>query len=158
MKSLHWNRNLSTSKPSEEEPILLLGLAKGGTPIFSYIFTEDWTHNDDLVGGFLSALDSFSGELFSEGLDRAKFGNYMVILKSFHSFSICYLFKGQSYLATKRLEKFIETIKNSKDLMKIFDRFYENHVFIDLKKHPILELLLKEIFIEKEPLMIDEFE
>ncbi|TFF87740.1 MAG: tetratricopeptide repeat protein [Promethearchaeota archaeon] len=158
IERLIWKRDLSSIKPSEEDPILLLVLAKGGTPVLSHIFTEEWSHDDDLVGGFLSALDSFIGELFSEGLDRAVFGKYMVIVKSFNSFSIFYLFKGQSYMATKRLDKFVENIVNSKELKRIFDRFYENHVFVELKKYPHLERIFNEIFIERSQLLIKEFD
>ncbi len=149
MKSLLWDRDLSALEYSDEEPILILILAEGGVTMFSHIFSKEWSHEDDLVGGFLSALDSFSGELFSEGLDRAKFGRHTVLMKSFETFSICYLFKGESYLAQKRINRFIEQIQNSDEIKETFNSFYRTHQTIDLKDNPPLKLLFTEIFIQK---------
>ncbi|MEE9377604.1 MAG: tetratricopeptide repeat protein, partial [Candidatus Lokiarchaeia archaeon] len=150
MKSLLWDRDLSSLEYSDEDPVLILILAEGGVPIFSHIFSKEWSHEDDLVGGFLSALDSFSGELFSEGLDRAKFGQHTVLMKPFESFSMCYLFKGQSYLAQKRINKFIESILATEKFKDLFNSFYKTHQTIDLKNVPPLKLLFTEIFIHKK--------
>ena len=118
-------------------------------PIFSHIFSKEWSHEDDLVGGFLSALNSFSGELFSEGLDRAKFGQHTVLMKPFESFSMCYLFKGQSYLAQKRINRFIESILTTEKFKDFFNSFYKTHQTIELKENPPLKLLFTDIFIHK---------
>ncbi len=149
MKSLLWDRDLSSLENSDEDPVLILILAEGGVTMFSHIFSKDWSHEDDLVGGFLSALNSFSGELFSEGLDRAKFGRHTVLMKSFETFSICYLFKGVSYLAQKRINSFIEQIQNSDEIKETFNSFYRTHQTIELKENPPLKFLLTDIFIHK---------
>jgi len=150
MQSLLWNRDLSSLEYSEEDPVLLLILAEGGVPIFSHIFTKEWSFEEDLVGGFLSAIDSFSGELFSEGLDRAKFGQHTVLMKPFSTFSACYLFKGQSYLAKKRMDKFIESIQKTEELKGIFENFNRTHQTIELKENPPLKILLTDVFIHKK--------
>ncbi len=149
MKSLLWDRDLSSLENSDEDPVLILILAEGGVTMFSHIFSKDWSHEDDLVGGFLSALNSFSGELFSEGLERAKFGRHTVLMKSFETFSICYLFKGESYLAQKRINSFIEQIQNSDEIKETFNSFYRTHQTIELKENPPLKFLLTDIFIHK---------
>jgi len=149
IRSLLWDRDLSSLEHSDEDPVLILILAEGGVTVFSYIFSKDWSHEDDLIGGFLSALDSFSGELFSEGLDRAKFGQHTVLMQPFTSFSVCYLFKGQSYQAQKRVEKFIENIQNTENLNEIFERFYKTHQTINLDENPPLETLFNDIFVHK---------
>ncbi len=149
MKSMLWDRDLSSMEHTEEDPVLMLILAEGGVPAFSYIFSKEWSHEDDLVGGFLSALDSFSGELFSEGLDRAKFGQHTVLMKPFTSFSLCYLFKGQTYLAQKKLQNFIENIQNKENILNIFERFYKTHQTIKLDDYPPLKTVFNEIFIHK---------
>ncbi|MHA2087425.1 MAG: tetratricopeptide repeat protein, partial [Promethearchaeota archaeon] len=66
----------------DEEPVLLLILAEGGFLLFSYPFSDEVKVEDELFGGFLSAITSFSDEALSEGLDRAKFGQYMVLMKN----------------------------------------------------------------------------
>ncbi|MFW9902672.1 MAG: tetratricopeptide repeat protein [Candidatus Thorarchaeota archaeon] len=149
MNNLLWNRDLSSVEYSDEEPILLLVLEEAGVTIFSHIFTKEWSHDDDLVGGFLSAINSFSGELFSEGLDRAKFGQHTVLMKSFETFSTCYLFKGDSYPAQKKINNFIEQIQNSEEIKETFNSYYKTHKSIGLKENPPLKLLLTDIFIHK---------
>ncbi|MBY8984290.1 MAG: tetratricopeptide repeat protein [Candidatus Lokiarchaeota archaeon] len=151
MKSLLWDRDLSSLEYTEEDPVIILILAEGGVSIFSHIFSKDWSYEDDLVGGFLSAMNSFSGELFSEGLDRAKFGKHTVLMKPFASFFACYLFKGQSYLANKKLSKFIKNIETNKRVKIIFESYYKNHKTINLEENPPLEELFTEVFIQKIP-------
>ena len=58
----------------DEQAILLLIIAEGGSLLFSYTFSEEWKFDDELFGGFLTAFNSISDEIFSEGLDRVKFG------------------------------------------------------------------------------------
>jgi len=148
--NLSWKRDFSSLEHSEENPILLLVLSEGGLPIFSYVFSEDWSFEDDLLGGFLSAINSFSGELFSKGLDRAKFGEHTVLMKAVATFSICYLYKGQSYLAQKRINNFIKRFENTTEIWEPFNDFYKTHQSIDLKKNDSLKLLITDIFIRKK--------
>ncbi len=91
-------KNLPTELLDEISVPLLIVL-EGGVLVFSYPFTDEWKHDNELFGSFLSAFTSFSDEYFSEGLDLAKFGQYTVFMKSIANFSVCYLFKGQTYLA-----------------------------------------------------------
>ena len=148
--NLLWKRDFSSLEHSEEEPILLLVLSEGGIPIFSHVFSKEWSFEDDLFGGFLSAINSFSGELFSKGLDRAKFGEHTVLMKAVATFSICYLYKGQSYLAQKRIKNFIEQFQNTTEIWEPFNDFYKTHQSIDLKKNDSLKLLITDIFIRKK--------
>lgn len=150
MKSLIWKQDLSSLEYTNEDPMILLVLSEGGVPIFSHIFSQNWAFEDDLVGGFLSAINSFSGELFSEGLDRANFGQHTVLMKPFSSFSVCYLFKGQSYLANKKIKKFIGTIETNEQLKEIFENYYKNHQTINLTENPPLEELFTNVFINKK--------
>ncbi|MHA1461246.1 MAG: tetratricopeptide repeat protein [Promethearchaeota archaeon] len=148
--NLLWKRDFTSLEHSEEEPILLLVLSEGGIAIFSHVFSKEWSFEDDLFGGFLSAINSFSGELFSKGLDRAKFGEHTVLMKSVASFSICYLFKGQSYLAQKRINNFIKQFENTTEIWQTFNNFYKTHQTIELNKNASLKLLITDIFILKK--------
>jgi len=148
--NLLWKRDFSSLEHSDEEPILLLVLSEGGVPIFSHVFSKDWSFEDDLFGGFLSAINSFSGELFSKGLDRAKFGEHTVLMRAVASFTICYLFKGQSYLAQKRINKFINRFQNTTEILQTFDNFYKTLQTIELKNNISLKLLITDIFIHKK--------
>ncbi|MCK4383708.1 MAG: tetratricopeptide repeat protein, partial [Candidatus Lokiarchaeota archaeon] len=130
----------------DEDPVLLLIVAEGGILLFSYPFSDEIKVNDELFGGFLSAITTFSDEALSEGLDRAKFGQYTVLMKNITNFSFCYLFKGQSYLAQKKLSNFTENFQKNTSMMQTLTKFNQTSQVIELKEFPFLEGFIKEIF------------
>ncbi len=134
------------SKIGDEEPILLMLIAEGGVLLFSYPFSEEWKRNNELLGSFMSAFTSFSDEFFSEELDRVKFGQYTVLMKAILNFSICYVFKGQSYLAKKKLTHFTNRIQNNRSIAQTLNDFYNKSQVIEIKNFPFLEIFITEIF------------
>ncbi|MFX0020945.1 MAG: tetratricopeptide repeat protein [Candidatus Hermodarchaeota archaeon] len=147
MKRMIQKRKVEIPVPFEEDPLLLLIVTEGGVPAFSHAFSKDWHFSDELFSGFLSSFDSISKEVFSEGLDRAKFGEYTIIISSFGKFLICYLFKGQSYYAKQKLAYFTEHLKTNSSVEQILNRFLKNFHTILLKEYPILQELIMESFI-----------
>ncbi|MFW9875404.1 MAG: hypothetical protein ACFFG0_20040 [Candidatus Thorarchaeota archaeon] len=133
----------------EEEPVVLLILTTGGVPIFSYPFVDEWKFDDELFGGFMSSFSSISDEIFSEGLDRAKFGQYTVLMESISDFLICYLFKGQIYLAKQKLTEFVQRIQNNPSIWQTLKKFQKTSEVVELRDFPVLENLLTEIFLIK---------
>ncbi|MFW9942160.1 MAG: tetratricopeptide repeat protein [Candidatus Thorarchaeota archaeon] len=131
----------------DEQSILLLILAEGGILIYSYSFTEEWKFDDELFGGFLTAFNSISDEIFAEGLDRVKFGQNTVLMESIENFIACYLFKGQTYPAKQKLTKFIDEIKKSSSIWQTLDTFHKTSQVVEPKDLPQIEELIKEIFI-----------
>lgn len=99
----------------------------------------------------MSSFSSISDEIFSEGLDRAKFGPYTVLMESIRDFSICYLFKGQIYLAKQKLTKFVERIQNNTSIWQTLNKFQKTSQVVELKDIPVMESLLSEIFLIKNP-------
>ena len=130
-----------------ETPGLLLIIGEGGFPLFSNLFAEKYAIEEDLIGGFLSAFNSFSGEIFSKGLDRAKFGDQRLLMQSIDGFSVCYLFKGQTFLAKQKLTRFTASIKNVTSIWNTLNKFNKASQIVELKDLPSLELLISEIFI-----------
>ncbi|MFX0004280.1 MAG: tetratricopeptide repeat protein [Candidatus Hodarchaeota archaeon] len=156
MKRMIQKRGVEIPVLFEEEPLLLLVLTEGGVPAFSHTFSKDWKFSDELFSGFLSSFDSISKEVFSEGLDRAKFGDYTILISSFGNFLICYLFKGQSYYAKQKLGYFADHIKTTSSVEQIFINFLKNYHTIQLKEYPILEELVIESFLSGENWLIKE--
>ncbi len=142
-------RELELPDLPDEDPIVLLIISEGGRPVFSESFVEEWAFEDHLFGGFLTAVNSFSDEMFSEGLNRANFGEYTIIMNSLSPFLVCYLFKGQSYLAQQRVKKFIDNIKKDKNLWKTFNEYNQTCRVVQLEDVPLLGSLITEIFLEK---------
>lgn len=133
----------------DEESILLMIIAEGGVLIFSYPFSEEWKFDDELFGGFLTAFNSISDEIFAEGLDRVMFGNQTVLMEQVASFSFCYLFKGQTYIARQKLAKFVEEMQKNTSLWKSLEQHFKTSQTLELKEYPILESLIENIFITK---------
>ncbi len=146
---LQGKRAIEAPELINEKPTLLLIIAEGGVLLFSYPFTDEWKRDDELFSSFLSAFTSFSSEFFTKGLDRAKFGDDLILMESIGHFSICYLFKGQTYPATQRLSKFTEEIQNATPVWQTLENFYNASQVLELKDSPKLESLITEIFIDK---------
>ena len=142
-------RVVEPSEIQDEESVVILIISKGGNPIFSQSFTEGWSFKDHLFGGFLSAVNSFSDEMFSQGLDRAIFGEYTIIMNAVSPFIICYLFKGQSFLAQQRMKHFVDTIQNDKKIWEPIKKYYQANRLVQEKDIPSLDSLVNEVFIER---------
>jgi tetratricopeptide (TPR) repeat protein len=147
MELLQGKRAIETPEPNPEVPVLLLIIGEGGFPLFSNPFKEKLIIEEDLVSAFLSAFNSFSSEVFSKGLDRAKFGEYMILFQSAGSFSVCYLFKGQTYTARQKLNKFAKYIISTKSIWQTLNSFYRTSRVVELKDSPSLQTLIADIFI-----------
>ena len=97
-------------------PMVLLIMAKSGLPLYTKIFSKEWKFSDGLFSGFLSAFNSFSDQIFSEGLDRANFGNYTILMTGVPPFRSCYVFKGHSFLAQQKFSQFNESLQKSEPI------------------------------------------
>ncbi|MHA1985966.1 MAG: hypothetical protein ACW98D_04935 [Promethearchaeota archaeon] len=140
-------RDIDPPELVDEEPTLLLIIAEGGVLIFSHPFTDEWKQDDTLFSSFLSAFTSFSDDFLSEGLDRVKFEQHTVLMESVGSFSVCYLYKGQTYPAKQKLSKFIEAIQNNTSFWPVLEKFYKMSQILEIKDSPFLEHLITNIFI-----------
>ncbi|MHA2284130.1 MAG: tetratricopeptide repeat protein [Promethearchaeota archaeon] len=149
MNDMVRKRVVEPSEIQQEESVVILIISEGGNPIFSQSFVEGWSFQDHLFGGFLSAVNSFSDEMFSQGLDRAIFGEYTIIMNVVSPFILCYLFKGQSFLAQQRMKFFIDTIQNDKEIWETIEKYYQANQFVHVKDIPSLDLLVNEIFIKR---------
>ena len=146
LKNMIQKRRNGPSDIKEEDPIMILVISEGGTPTFSNLFADTFMVEDDLISGFLSAFNTFSGELFSEGLDRASFGEFTLMMKPISRFLLCYIFKGQSFFAQKRIEHFIERLEMNQDLMNKFNEYHAINRVIELKDFPVLDSIINEVF------------
>ena len=65
--------------------------------------------------------------------------------------SFCYLFKGQTYPAKQKFDKFIERIQELTPIFQTLENFYQTSQVAELKDIPLLEPLILEIFSNKKP-------
>ena len=150
LERIQGKRAVEAPESVDEQSTILLILAEGGVLIFSYPFSNEWRIDEDLFSSFLSAFTSFSTEFFSKGLDRVKFGDDMMLMESIGSFSFCYLFKGQTYLARQKLTKFTEEVQNNSSLWGSLERHYKTSQILELKDTPVLENLITDIFLSQK--------
>jgi hypothetical protein len=102
----------------EEEPLMLLILDDGGVSLFSKNFASAEQLREQLIGGFLTAINAFMQEAFSVSgsIERIKHKEYTLLLKTLDPLLFCYVFQGQSYTAIQKLDQFVDNVQNSKQL------------------------------------------
>ena len=149
MENMFRKRAIEAPELLDEEPVLLLIVSEGGRPIFSQSFVKDQAFEDHLFGGFFTTINSFISDKFSEGLDRAIFGEHTLLMNSVSPFLMCYVFKGQSYSAQQRITYFIDKLQSDELVWQTFDKFYQVNKEIQINDIPSLKTLINEIFIEK---------
>ncbi|MFW9993627.1 MAG: tetratricopeptide repeat protein, partial [Candidatus Odinarchaeota archaeon] len=106
----------------EEEPTLFLILSKSGAIQFSKQFLTEKTLDDQVVSDLLTAINSFIQETFAAtgSIERVKHKDHTLVMKPLaESLFCCYAFKGQSYAALHKLEKFIDTAKSKDTLWNV---------------------------------------
>ncbi|MFW9781806.1 MAG: tetratricopeptide repeat protein [Candidatus Heimdallarchaeota archaeon] len=131
----------------EEDPILLIIMTKAGNAFFNYTFKKKWDYSD-LFSSFISAFNTFSSEIFAKTIDRIKIGENTISIKPVEPFVTCYVSRGQSYLAKKKLNKFSDTIKNKKDIWDTLIKSTKTFRELDVNNTPLLGAAVNEIFGE----------
>ncbi len=118
IQSIRRKKRIEVPDYKPESPIMLLIMTQSGIPIYNKILNEEWRVNEELFSGFLSAFNSFSDEIFSQGLDRANFGKYTILITGIPPFMVCYVFEGQSYLVQQKFSHFNESLHGNEKLWK----------------------------------------
>lgn len=101
-----------------EQPVMLLILKQTGQPIFNKNFVpSNFSKDESLLSGFISSINAFFKEVFetSGSIERIKHQDLTVLLKPVESILFCYVFKGQSYSALKKLKEFILLLQVEKE-------------------------------------------
>ncbi|MHA1678838.1 MAG: tetratricopeptide repeat protein [Promethearchaeota archaeon] len=121
-------------------------LNENGTVFFSKSFAPEWIADENLIGAFISAFHSFSGEIFSENFDRAKFGEYYILVRTESPILFCYIYKGHSYHAIQKLDELIKKLKEKTPVWEKLLHFIKyNEVFSNLS-FPVFNQILTEVF------------
>jgi len=136
-------------KITKEKPILLLIMSKDGVPHFSHPFQVN-LDLDPLFSSFLSAFNSFGNELFSSesSIERINIGEHRILINHLENYIVCYVIKGQSYLAKRKLEKFtteIQVVLEIWDALKISTKTGK---MLEMHNPHVLGTLVNRIFCE----------
>ena len=132
-----------------EEPVFITILDKSGSSVFSKEFSNVNQIDDQLMGGFLTALNSFVGEAFASSggyIDRIKFKDYTFVIKQFGNLVFCYIFKGYSYYAVQKLEDFIGKVKGYPKIIQKLAYFAQTGMLPDKEYISNLDDIVADIF------------
>jgi hypothetical protein len=119
---------------------------KSGTAYFTHSFIGDWDF-DDLFSSFMSAFNTFTGEIFSKSIDRVKVGDNTILINPVESFLACYVIKGQSYPAQQKLTRFSNTIKATTEIWEALNKAAKISEMLELDNPPSMGNIVNEIFI-----------
>ena len=145
IERLQGKRAIEPPEIVEETPILLLIMDESGNTFFTHSFSENWDF-DDLFSSFMSAFNTFSGEIFSKSIDRIKIGENIILINPIESFLACYVIKGQSYPAQQKLSRFTDAIKKSGEIWDTLNKAVRTSEMLELNNPVSLGNLVKEIF------------
>lgn len=95
------------SEVKEEKPLLFVIMNETGTALYKYSFSHSFSIDEQMLSAFLSAMNSFCTEIFSDSFDRAIIGDSFLALARAPPFVFCYIFKGNSYLAQSKIKAFL---------------------------------------------------
>jgi tetratricopeptide (TPR) repeat protein len=133
-----------------EQPVMLLILTQTGLPIFNKNFVPSkFSKDESLLSGFISSINTFFKEVFetSGSIERIKHHDLTVLLKPVESVLFCYVFKGQSYSAIKKLEEFVLQLQEKrKDAWSALLEQIETTVPLEKRIARILEKDISKIF------------
>jgi tetratricopeptide (TPR) repeat protein len=139
-------KEAAASQDEEDQPIqFMLMAAHGGFCIASKEFQTAFKVDESLVSGFLTAITSFSDEVFDSPLDRIKVGDYIILFRAILPFLFCYVFKGESYTALKKVDRIISELKENQTLWSSLENTVESGL-LDTSTTRQVEELVTEIF------------
>ncbi|MFX0029321.1 MAG: tetratricopeptide repeat protein [Candidatus Hermodarchaeota archaeon] len=145
LERLQGKRVVESPELVEEEPILLLIMDNSGVTYFNHPFMADWDYSD-LFSSFMSAFNLFSSEIFSKSIDRIRIGENTILINPVEPFLACYVIKGQSYPALKKLTRFTEAIRENTQIWKALEKSVKTSEMLELNKPPALKTVIDEIF------------
>jgi len=141
---------IDTPKLTKEKPILLLIMSKDGIPHFSFSF-QDNIDFEPLFSSFLSAFNSFGTELFSSesSIERINIGEHRILVNHIENYIVCYVIKGQSFLAKRKLEKFTTEIRVVLEIWNALKLSVKTGRMLEMHNPPVLGKLVNQIFYDK---------
>jgi hypothetical protein len=117
---------------------------------FSKQFAPEGTLDDKVIGDLLTAINNFIQETFAAtgSIERIKHKEHTLLMKPIDSLLCCYVFKGQSYSALRKLDAFINTIKDSRSLWRLLTSPTASEGVLPAEKE--IEDIVTNIFLSQE--------
>ncbi|MCG3219440.1 MAG: hypothetical protein KAR35_10560, partial [Candidatus Heimdallarchaeota archaeon] len=131
----------------EEKPIQLMLLSSGGVTFYSRDFDPEFILDELLVGGLMTAIYSFSSEVFSQALERLKIGSYTVIIQRNEPILFCYVYEGQSYGALHKVNTLSSAILEDKKILDDIDKRTKTGTKLTGEYKKSVDHLIDDLFV-----------
>ncbi|MCY3415079.1 MAG: tetratricopeptide repeat protein [Candidatus Heimdallarchaeota archaeon] len=135
LKGIQRNQFLVTDG-TEENPVMLLILDDAGIPRFKFEFDTPERLNDNLIGSFLSAVNSFYEDVFDpqNNVETIKSKDYTIQILEHKTMLFVYVFKGEASIAKQKLQLFYHQILQS-DFFQTLEKYWKDG-YIDVIEIP----------------------
>ncbi|MBN1217029.1 MAG: tetratricopeptide repeat protein [Candidatus Lokiarchaeota archaeon] len=117
--------------------------------IYSKTFGEIKFDDGSLIAGYISAINIFGKEAFSSSgtINRIKHGDFLTILQKRKEFLFAYVYKGNSYLAILKLNRFINELNKTTDNFNSITINFEKNLNVPEELSKKIDDLVLEIFL-----------
>lgn len=137
-----------------EVPLLFLIISEGGIAIYAKKFIKTIEFSDQLIAGYLKALDLLGSNVLPEvgNVNSIKFQEKSSLLVRNVRYGnskckFCYIHQGISYLAEQRLESLINEIEDNKELENNLMNCIINNKVLAVSE--TIEIAIEKSFFEK---------
>ncbi|WP_457558928.1 tetratricopeptide repeat protein [Candidatus Harpocratesius sp.] len=117
LQTIVHQKGIDLPQMTNDIPVAFILLNDHGKVLFFRSFTSYWEFDREMLAGFLSAFDTMSGEVFSQTLERAKFGDFNVIINKITPFMLGYVYQGPSFYAQKKIHQISQEFIEHKDIL-----------------------------------------
>ncbi|MCG3218104.1 MAG: tetratricopeptide repeat protein [Candidatus Heimdallarchaeota archaeon] len=133
----------------EDEPVMLMLVAKSGIPIYSKQFDQTKELQDILISGFLTSINTFVQQAFEvKGqIKRITHEEYTLSFDQKESILFCYVYEGQSYTAMKKLEKLITEVHES-EIWSALEEVGKTGYGLKMEEKDQMEGMMGKIFVK----------
>lgn len=145
LRILMKKEELKKNSIKPEEPIFLSIFSKSGMAIYTYFFKQEWKEKD-LFSSFMTAFNSFSNEIFAKSIDRVKIGEHTIIISPLDNLLFCYVIKGQTFPALKRLNDLIKEVQKNDHLIHVINEAKDKNLILTNENSPYIKLLIERLF------------
>lgn len=130
----------------KSEPVALLIIDESGITIFSCKFVNFTNIDDQLIGGFLTAVNAFGNEIFkgSGSLDVIMYQKFSVSMKTIENLTFCYICNGTPDL--NLLEMLAFQIRYNSDLWDHLEFAIKHRLSIMQEYKMLINEYASEIF------------
>ncbi len=149
MHNIVHQKGIDPPSVQPEIPIAMIIVNENGPIIYYKSFSSIGKFDQEMLGGFLTAFDIMSDEIFAQNLDRAKFGEFNVLVKKHPPILVGYVYQGPSFYAKKKILQFYEEIMGNDQLFEAFLQYTNNQMLLSEILTSFIDILCDQIMLKE---------